>query len=95
MNSVLDDLKNAFKQSNNYLNQLIVINIIAWVAFGFVYVAMWMTSQLDIFDAYVMPNLALSPKLSLFITKPWTLFTHFFLHSPSRLHLTYHSSCLS
>ena len=80
MGSIIEDLKNAFKRSNNYLNQLIVINLIAWLTYSLIYVLLYLTGSKDIFINYLQYNLEMSSNIEVFITKPWTLFTYFFLH---------------
>jgi len=84
MGSVFEDLKNAFKRSNNYLNQLIVINVVAWLAYSLIYVLAVVSNHGELFN-FIRTNLELPSGLHSFIFKPWTLISYFFLHAQTSL----------
>ncbi len=82
MGSIFEDFKNVFKKSNNYLNQLIVVNLVAWVVYVIVFVTSAQIQNNWLFlilrDSFAIPS-----SFSHFIFKPWTLVTYSFLHNPS------------
>ncbi|WP_266202815.1 rhomboid family intramembrane serine protease [Pontibacter kalidii] len=77
--SITDDIKNAFRQPNNTLKQLILINVmvflvfliigtpLSWIGYGWV-------------EKLVVYYLSLPSEPIEFLTKPWTLITYFFTH---------------
>lgn len=79
MNNILDDLKMAFR-SGNVLNQLIVINLVAFVVVNIgLFVLLTLSGQREIYDQ-IMYYLSLPSDPAQFITQPWTIFTYMFLH---------------
>lgn len=80
MSSVFDDLKNSFNKTGNGLNQIILINVIAFVVFIFLKVILTVFQLGYIFEA-IEEQLVLPANFQDFIHKPWTLLTYFFLHS--------------
>lgn len=71
--SIWDDLKAEIRFGNT-LNRLIIINIGLWL--GLVLAkAIW-----NQHTAFLTENLFISSDLSVLIRKPWTVFTHMFLH---------------
>lgn len=83
MNTIVNDFKNAFNRRENYLTKLIIINVIAWLVYMLINVFIGLSSK----DLMYTINrfLLLSDEPSLFLTRPWTFVTHFFLHSPSSI----------
>ncbi|OKL41909.1 rhomboid family intramembrane serine protease [Pontibacter flavimaris] len=79
MMSITDDIKNAFRQPNNTLKQLILINVIVFVVLIVTRTILILTSGTWVYNA-TMRFLALNPDLFIFITRPWTLITYFFTH---------------
>ena len=77
--SILQDIKDAFRQPNNTLKQLILINVIvflvllivgtplSWIGYGWI-------------EKLAIHYLALPSNPSELIFKPWTLITYFFTH---------------
>lgn len=84
MGSVFEDLKNAFKRSNNYLNQLIVINVVAWIVYSLIFVIGEISNQEWLFDI-IRINVELPSEIQRFLSKPWTLISYFFLHKRTDL----------
>jgi len=78
MNSILDDFKLAFK-TGNILNQLIVINVLAFVSIGVVGVIFTIAGLGDAFVAF-SNYLMLPADLGQVILQPWSLITYFFYH---------------
>ncbi len=79
MNSISNEIKYAFKKSDNGLVQLIVINL------GIFIIANLVIVPAHIFDfplaiEVINSSLYLPANLENFIQKPWTLFTTFFAH---------------
>ena len=80
MNKIIDQIKDAFRKSNNIVVQLIIINVISFVLFAFLKVL------LTIFDKQLIlkeinNHLFLSSHLNYFLSKAWTLFTHIFMET--------------
>jgi membrane associated rhomboid family serine protease len=78
MNSILADFKLAFK-TGNILNQLIVINVVAFVALGVTGVIFTLAGYGNIFAA-ITHYLMVPSDLSQVIFQPWSLITYFFYH---------------
>jgi len=75
--SFIEDFKNIFRGRNNGLIQLIIIHVILFVLsnlfFGF--------AKISGYDGTVLERLlGLPPDFSVFISRPWSLLTHLFLH---------------
>ncbi|TPE43666.1 rhomboid family protein [Pontibacter mangrovi] len=77
--SITNDIKNAFRQPNNTLKQLILINVIVFVVLIVTRTILVLTNSSGIYSAMVR-FLALNSDPVLFITRPWTLVTYFFTH---------------
>jgi len=75
-NSILDDLKNIFRQ-NNIINQIILVNVGVFVLVGIINVISWMIG-LNSFDLSYW--LSIPASLPALLLKPWTLITYMFLH---------------
>jgi len=73
-NSIIQDIKQSFR-SGNMLTRLIIINIGVFMV----------TALIDAFGptfyrSYVLEFIALPSPISAFIFRPWTMFTHIFVH---------------
>ncbi|HEX8061109.1 MAG TPA: rhomboid family intramembrane serine protease [Cyclobacteriaceae bacterium] len=69
--------------------QLIIINVVIFLALAVVYVFSSVAQHKEVF-VMVLKQLALPADFSLFITKPWTLITHAFVHDMgSILHILF------
>lgn len=77
--SIIEDIKYAFRQPNNTLKQLILINIIVFVVLIVTRTILYLTGASDIYSL-IMQYLALNSHPLTFITRPWTLITYFFTH---------------
>jgi membrane associated rhomboid family serine protease len=77
--SIVEDIKHAFRQPNNTLKQLILINVIVFVALIVVRTLLYLTSASEIYST-LMRFVALNSDPVIFITRPWTLLTYFFTH---------------
>lgn len=90
-NSVWDDLKRQVLQSNNRLIQLIALNVALFLAMAIP------VGVLVLFGRHLSEGLYTGIAEWLFLpgdfmkmlTRPWTLFTHFFLHSFSLGHILF------
>jgi len=79
MNTIFNDIKNAFTRQGNALNQLILINILVFVSLILLEVIMKFTFG-EAYYLWVVRELSLPSDPALFIRRPWTLFTYFFTH---------------
>ncbi|MGD1889108.1 MAG: rhomboid family intramembrane serine protease [Cyclobacteriaceae bacterium] len=79
MNNILDELKYAFQRPNNGLMQIIVINLIIFVALLIIWVPLTMSGVENVYRI-IVEQLSLPAALGKFIYRPWTLVTYFFTH---------------
>ncbi|WP_162428819.1 rhomboid family protein [Pontibacter pudoricolor] len=77
--SILQDIKDAFRQPNNTLKQLILINVIVFVVLIVLRLLLTFTVGPGAYD-YLMSFVALHSDMGTFITRPWTLISYFFTH---------------
>ena len=77
--SIIEDIKHAFRQPNNTLKQLILINIIVFVVLIVTRTILYLTGASGIYGL-IMQYLALNSFPLTFLTRPWTLITYFFTH---------------
>ena len=77
--SIIDDIKHAFRQPNNTLKQLILINVIVFVALIITRTLLYLTGGSGVYSL-LMRYIALNSDPIIFITRPWTLITYFFTH---------------
>ena len=76
--SILDDFKVAFK-TGNVLNQIIVINVVVFAAFGILNVLMTLSGQEELYRQ-ISVYLTLPSNPESFIYRPWSIITYFFFH---------------
>ncbi|WP_026462869.1 rhomboid family protein [Adhaeribacter aquaticus] len=76
--SIINDIRFAFRQRDNALNQLILINILVFVSIILLRTILWLMRS-DLFET-IMSFLALPSDLNVLVRRPWTLFTYFFVH---------------
>ncbi len=76
---MLNDFKNAFQRKNNAHVQLIIINIVVFLALGLLFVIAKISQTQPIFQV-VYDQFTLPSSLSEFIRRPWTLLTYSFAH---------------
>jgi len=71
-------------QDGNALTLLIAINLVAFVILAFIKVVYYFSmgdAGVGAFDKEIFPWVALPANLDTFLTRPWTLLTHMFVHS--------------
>ncbi len=76
---LLDELKNAFNRPDNGLMQIILINIIVFVALIFVRVILTISGGREAYEAFVQWFM-LPASVPGLLQRPWTLVSYFFLH---------------
>lgn len=77
--SIFEDIKHSFKQPNNTLKQLILINVIVFLFFLIIGTPLsWM--GFSWIEQITLYYLSLPSDPVEFLTKPWTLITYFFTH---------------
>ena len=79
---MFEEFKNAFSRTNNGHVQLILLNVILFIALAVVYVVATVSGYGNVFRL-VHDQFSLSPLPSEFLTRPWTLITYAFAHSLS------------
>ena len=79
MSSFIDDIKNAFRKKDNSLNQIIFLNVIVFLFLLILNVILTLSRNREIYTE-ILSWLELPANLSVFITRPWTIFTYFILH---------------
>ncbi len=82
MASILDELKRNFRQSDNALIQLIIVNISVYIILAVLQVVLTLFGVRDIFD-FIYAQLSIPAQFKAFILKPWTAITYAFTHSMS------------
>lgn len=81
-NSILDDFKYAWNKPNNAPAQLIIINVVIFLAMGIILVVSKISGMGSVF-AWVYQQFSIPPLFSEFLHRPWTLITYGFAHSMS------------
>lgn len=76
---ILDEFKNAFNKPDNGLIQIILINLVVFITLIFLRVILTFSGGSDFYDK-VVQWLMLPASVTEFLSKPWTLFTYFFMH---------------
>jgi membrane associated rhomboid family serine protease len=76
---MLEEFKNAFQRYNNGHVQLIIINVIVFVALALLRLVMYVSELPDAFD-WIHAQLAIPAPILTFIQKPWTIITYAFVH---------------
>lgn len=79
---MLDDFKNAFQRYNNAHVQLIIINIVVFLALAVVKVLSNVTQSPEVFR-FIHDQLAIPAPIGEFLQKPWTIVTYAFVHDLS------------
>ena len=77
---MLDEFKNAFNRHNNAHVQLIIINVVIFLALALVYVFSKISGFDPVFEL-VHNQFSIPPKFSDFILRPWTIISYAFAHS--------------
>ncbi len=79
MKSIWQDIKLVFQQSDNGLMKIIIINVAIFVLLNIAKVIFLIADKSGVFYA-IYENLTLSSQPKIVLTKPWTLFSYFFIH---------------
>jgi membrane associated rhomboid family serine protease len=79
MTSIFDDIRHAFTRGSNAVHQLILINVIIFVALIFLRTLSFLFRMEGVYD-FVTVNLGMPAHILRFLYKPWTIFTYFFTH---------------
>jgi membrane associated rhomboid family serine protease len=91
---VLEEFKNAFNRPNNAHVQLIMINVVIFVALGVVYVFSMILSFESVFKM-IHNQFSIPPRFGDFILRPWTIITYAFMHDLySLLHILFNMLAL-
>jgi membrane associated rhomboid family serine protease len=77
---MFDEFKSAFQRYNNAHVQLIIINVVVFLAIAVV-VVISQIAKVPVVGDVVKENFSIHPSFEVFITRPWTLITYFFAHS--------------
>jgi membrane associated rhomboid family serine protease len=79
---MFEEFKNAFQRYNNAHVQLIIVNIVVFLALAVVMVFSRAFQVPDIFDI-IHDQLAIPAPIGSFLQKPWTIITYAFVHDLS------------
>lgn len=76
---LMDEIKNVFSRPDNGLMQIILINLVVFVALIFLKVFLTISGGNEMYNSF-LSWFMLPASVHGFLTKPWTLITYFFLH---------------
>ena len=76
---MLEEFKNAFNRPNHAHVQLIIINVVVFLAVGVIFVFSRILSFESVF-AVIHNQFSIPPKFSDFIMRPWTIISYAFMH---------------
>ena len=79
MNGIFSEIKTAFTRRDNSLNQLILINVIVFVAFIILRTVLTISGNEHLYSL-LFTYIALPSNPIDFLYRPWTLITYFFTH---------------
>jgi membrane associated rhomboid family serine protease len=79
---MFEDFKNAFQRYNSAHIQLIIINLVVFVAVGIVMVISTISGFDDFFQT-IHNQFSIPARIGEFITRPWTMITYAFMHDLS------------
>ncbi len=77
--SIFDDFRASFRQSNNGLMKLILINVVVFLVLVFARFVLWVANA-DGLYAYLYKALAIPSAFSELLWRPWTLLSYAFTH---------------
>lgn len=80
MSSILNDIRNVFRQSNNVLIKLIMINFIIFLALILAKAILSFSPSGEKISTMLTSNFELRAYFGFFLRKPWTLLTYCFTH---------------
>lgn len=78
---LLSDIKYQFR-NGNVLMKLMLVNISAYLIQSILLLIFFLAGQRDAYLSFLTHWFWVSSDLHILITRPWTLFTHMFLHDP-------------
>lgn len=91
---MLSEFRNAFDRSNNGHVQLIIINVVIFLALAVLYVFSTVSGLKDVFST-IHNQFSIPPVFSNFIARPWTIVTYAFAHSlPGIFHILFNMLAL-
>lgn len=79
---MLEEFKNAFQKPNNAHVQLIIINVVIFIALGVFMVVSEISGFPSVFS-FVHTQFQIPARLAEFVTRPWTLLSYSFAHDLS------------
>ncbi|MCC9138079.1 rhomboid family intramembrane serine protease [Pontibacter silvestris] len=77
--SIIEDIKDTFRQPNNTLKQLILINVVVFVVLIVARLVLTLTVGPHLYNL-LMSYIALPSYPASLLVRPWTLITYFFTH---------------
>ncbi|MES2386791.1 MAG: rhomboid family intramembrane serine protease [Bacteroidota bacterium] len=81
MSSIQDDIKSAFRRTDNSLVQIILVNVAIFLVIGvLVKTILGLSGLTAVYQLYIRPNFALSADFKTLLFHPWTIITYFFFH---------------
>ena len=84
---IMDEFKNAFKLPDNGLMQIIFINVAVFIAFMVTRVVLVLSGGESFYNT-LLSFVVMPASISIFLHKPWTLITYFFMHE-GFMHILY------
>lgn len=78
--NIFEEIKYNFRQKENGLIKIILINVLLFVVLGIIYVVSKMSGHLDFFDS-IYKHFQLPSNLNALLHRPWTIISYFFAHS--------------
>ncbi|WP_309937550.1 rhomboid family intramembrane serine protease [Aureibacter tunicatorum] len=79
MREIADDLRNAFRKSNNALAKFIIFNLAVFIILNIVNVITQLSGTEPVFKT-IMSFIQMPPQLPSLLIKPWTILTYGFVH---------------
>ena len=79
MSNIVDDIKREFAKSENALIKIILINTAVFLVLLLVKIIFTLSQSSQIYD-WLLDQIQLPADRTVFLYKPWTLFTYFFAH---------------
>ncbi|MFI5171490.1 MAG: rhomboid family intramembrane serine protease [Chitinophagales bacterium] len=79
---IISDIKYQFRHGNT-LMKLLLVNVLVFVIQSILLLFFYIGGQRDEYVIFLSRWLWLNDDLSILITRPWTIFTHMFMHDPS------------
>ena len=77
---MLDEFKHAFQRPNNAHVQLIIINVVVFLVLAVLFVFSKIGDMENLFTT-IHNHFLIPPRITDFITRPWTILTYAFAHS--------------